>query len=459
MTILVFYLFAFISIIVLYYTKSTNKVHTLVNSNFNNVKCYKNNITPVFIFIIGLFAYSFIGLYDHVKANENSNIELVWFALVCIIGLISFLVGYGLDDSFLLSTNHAKKLKRETLFRERQIDYIELLLLIGFVIFGIIFRDKLYEMVINFGRGNAYEDYYIRETRNEITGLSSALSTYFTLFILALPFYRSFKYRKIHIFDIFIYVIVFTYALLSGNRTNMIIIILMFAVLLNNRFFHMKFSYIIIGSIISLFLMILIGHLRKYNSFDKMLTMFTEEEVSNLLSIDSSGEFRNTTETCFTYIREILLGNKFFDFGYSYFIEIVMFIPTFIFPDRPLPLQEQYMLDYFPLAKSGTGYGWFIMNDGFITFGLLGVMIEMYIYGKVLKKLYKRFFDNNPNPVVNFLYVYLLLFIFYSVRSSFLLTIKNYLISIAPILIIMIIYKFIKREEIVIKRGTDISNI
>ena len=98
------------------------------------------------------------------------------------------------------------------------------------------------------------------------------------------------------------------------------------------------------------------------------------------------------------------------------------------------------MLDFYPNAQAGTGHGWFILTDGYMAFGVIGVVVEMLIFGWIVGKVYRNFFSNKENPVIAFLYAYFLLYIFYSVRSSMFLTIKNYIISVFPIILLYLIF-------------------
>lgn len=441
------YCFIYISFSIFYYYFSKRDVYSLVGSSENSRRNYKkNNISPYFIFTAAFFIYTLIGLIDRVNDDSVTNDEFFVFASISLVGILMFTLGYG-KDNFIISKQDNYSSTTRIKFSEKKISYIELLILLVFIICCVVFHERLYNMIVNFGKGKAYQDYSIRDDRTAISGIESAISHYFTLIMLLLPFYRIYKYKKINIIDVFILVIIFSYALFSGNRTNIILIVLMLAVLINQRFFHLNMIYLIIGTLVFALLLSLIGHLRKYNDFYSMLNMLkTEDELSELLLLSNSGEFRNTTGTTFTYISQNINNNK-YDLGYVYIIDLAMYIPSFLFFSRPLPPQEQYMLDFFPLAEKGTGHGWFILTDGYRAFGVFGVIIEMYIMGKFIKFVYKKFFYESKNPLNNFLYVYFLLFVFYSVRSSFLLSIKNYVIEVFPVLLLLVIDKYLLRAD------------
>ena len=169
-----------------------------------------------------------------------------------------------------------------------------------------------------------------------------------------------------------------------------------------------------------------------------------KDSDSSLYDVGASGEFSNTVETCFKYIE---LSS--FNFGFSWLMEIFMFIPTFLWPGRPLPLPEQYVLTFFPDAPAGYGKGWFVLTDGYMAFGIFGVMLEMYYAGMVLALLYNYFMKRKDSYFLMLMYVFLLVFVFTMIRGSFLGFIKNYPLAILPLIIIHHIFGKKKQKKVV----------
>lgn len=435
----------FFSIIVIYYSISKIMVEREVVGSTEKKREY---ITPVLVFSLSYSIYCIIGFSDHAFSSFYSIYDKIVFAFSFVIGLIFFLLGYGIDDSISnsIKKNTSSKITTNNIFN-RKISIVELALWGIFFLSIILFRDKFFSRIVNFGTGASYLDYSIRMERTSSTGLLSALSSYFTLTILVLPFYRVWKFKKVHLLDVFIFVIISSYSFFSGDRTNLVLGAFLIIVLINNRYEKINISAIIIGFSISLFFFILIGHLRRYNSIDDMLLLVKREGIKELLQLDSSGEFKYTTQTLLDYIHSISSKKMNFNFGYTYIIELLMLIPTFIFPNRPKPLNEQYMNIFYPDAISGTGHAWFILTDGYMSFGIIGIAFEMLIYGKIIKLIYKKFFECNHTPIRDYLYSYFLLYVFYSIRSSMVLTLKNYIISIAPILVFLFLIKKYEKED------------
>lgn len=427
------FLIIFISI---YYRKSyiITKNKIINNKMISRNDYTKDYIAPVLFVLFPMIAYSFIGIFDRIQMSEYSIYEMIIFELANIIGLIFFVLGYGYDTSIV---KIPKRIKKDRTYITNK----DLCIISVFIIVVIWKFDYFVDLIMNFGTGVLYHDYSIRGERNALTGIISATNSYFNLLILLLPFYRCCKNKKLSLFDAFLFIIVFSRSFFSGDRTNVLLAGILILVIINKFYFHISLKDILSYGIIGGIFLILLGHLRMYNNPTAMIEMILNNDLETLFSLKSSGEFFYTTGTMLNYIHSINIDNRFFDLGYIYVIDFLIFIPTFIFESRPLPPAEQYMLEFFPFAKAGTGHAWYILNDGYISFGLFGVAVEMYIYGKCIKKIYKRYFENNDDPIRIYAYIFLLLALFYSIRSSMFLTLKNYIISIIPLIILHFMMK------------------
>ena len=421
-------------------SKKSCKIDIVESGNkTSGLEYVKNNITPVLVFSIAFIVYSSIGLFNRAIDDGVLTTTFLIFLLANFIGFVCFLAGYGLDGSLVLKRKFSNPFQTKwNLNKKATLGGTAILAL--FVFFVALNWDVVFKMITDFGSGNSYVDYSIRQDRSAFGGLIQAFKSYFSVFVLLFPFYRAYTKKKIGLIDIAIVVIFFSWALFSGDRTTLIAVALMFVVFVNERVKNINMRLIVICVILGLFALVLLGHLRRYNSIGDMVKMLFSNDLSSLLSLQGIGEFNNTTGTLYNYVER---NDSIFDFGYFYVYirEFIVWIPTFLFPGRPLPWAEQYMLDFYPNAPAGTGHGWYILTDGYMAFGLLGVAVEMLIYGALVKWAYKKFFEKKTDAIVAFLYSYFLLYIFYSVRSSMMLTIKNYIISVLPVILIYFIFK------------------
>ncbi len=443
MKILLFFIYILVAVFVLFFSFRRDKAK-LSELNCENGDLTKkiicNYITPIFVFLVSLIAYSTIGLWDRVMDDVIGEYEFFVFMFSNIVGIICFAIGYRGNDSYL----NSKKLNFNAFLPKlkfrRHIPTGELVIVVSFVIIVIINWELVRDMVTKFGSGESYLDYSIRGERTAFSGLIQAFTSYFQVFFLLLPFYRCYSRKRIGAIDVAIVLLYFAWAFFSGDRTTLILIVLMFAVLINERFKNFSLKFLIVVSVIGVLALVMLGHLRAYNSIDEMINMIQKYGIKALVNVSSSGEFRYTTGTLFNYV---LSNDSISDYRFLsvYFTEILMWIPNFLFPERPLPLAEQYMLDFYPSAPKGTGHGWFILTDGYMAFGVIGIAVEMLLYGMFVKFIYKRYFENRQEAIHAFLYSYFLLYLFYSVRSSVMLSIKNYLINVFPVIIIYYIFR------------------
>ena len=399
-----------------------------------------NYITPIFVFSAAFIAYSSIGIFDRIGNEDVSLYDFFVFVVSNFVGLFFFVVGYGKNNS----VTENNKLDLKSLFtngdKTKGIRITGVVVFTTFLLVALLNFAFVKSLVVNFGSGESYLDYSIRDERTAFGGLIQALKSYFHVLFLLWPFYRCYSKKRIGILEAIIVLLYFSWAFFSGDRTTLILIVIMFAVLINDRFKNFSMKFLIIAAIVGVLGLVMLGHLRRYSSIGEMIEMIQRYGITALIDVTGSGEFKYTTGTLFNYIVAI---DSVFDYSFFgvYIVELIMFVPTFIFPNRPLPLAEQYMLDFFPSAPKGTGHGWYILTTGYMAMGILGIALEMFVFGKLVRGVYAKFFEGKISAIHAFLYSYFLLYLFYSVRSSMILSVKNYIINVLPVILIYLLLK------------------
>lgn len=391
-------------------------------------KC-KDHLDIFSLFTATYFLYSSVGLYGHLGEYDIS-VTLCFYQCV-ILGYLSFSFFYIKTLNKNIEQNFQRKKYKYKNFTT------DILILFFFAFFIFLNFDKFLNMFIEFGTGSSYIKTALRSERTIFSGPKSLLNYYFKCFILGYPAYRMFKDYKIRLLDITIFLVVGMYAVTSGDRTTILYIVFIILIFINYRYKKIKFIYLVLLGIFGVFFLIALGHLRRENNIIQMFQMFMTNKTIKFISPTSSGEFINTSRTFFNYIEEIKSKNISLNFGYTWLREILIFIPTFLWNNRPIPWAEQYMLDFYPEIPRGIGHGWYILNDGYMSFGLLGVLLEMGIMGFSFSKVYIFFMKKIYNPVYMYMYTILLIIICTLPRASFLGLIKNYFLNI--FLLIMII--------------------
>lgn len=98
-------------------------------------------------------------------------------------------------------------------------------------------------------------------------------------------------------------------------------------------------------------------------------------------------------------------GETDFTYGSSVLTELLVFIPRGIYPNRPLPLSEKFVSIFYPYVySSGGGYGFFMLQEGYWSFGLVGVFLFLFIYGWSVQVIYQWFKKNMQYDCVALLY-------------------------------------------------------
>jgi hypothetical protein len=99
--------------------------------------------------------------------------------------------------------------------------------------------------------------------------------------------------------------------------------------------------------------------------------------------------------------------------GRTYLEAPLLIIPTDIFPDRPLALQNWYMQkfygDYF-LANENRSF--FFLSEGYLNFGPLGALATMFVWGLFLGTAHNYAKSAKGEPGAVLLYALTIAFIF-----------------------------------------------
>jgi len=142
-------------------------------------------------------------------------------------------------------------------------------------------------------------------------------------------------------------------------------------------------------------------------------------------------------------------GETHFTYGSSVITELLVFVPRAIYPNRPLPMSERFVDLFYPqIYKSGGGRGFFMLQEGFWAFGLVGVFLFLFIYGWSVQIIYQWFRRNMGYDCIALLYsgIYSSLVI-NAVRSGLIGSYKSALMSILPFLL-LIYLPFFKKKTI-----------
>lgn len=385
--------------------------------------------------------YSLIGTFDRVGEGVfGLRTSLIVYTCV-VTGYISFAIGYSIvaqrhrytsfESKGRIRLNLIKSIRIKRCFKTE-----DLVFLILFLFFCVVNYKSILNMIQYFGSGTSYVETSARSARTALSGPLKLFTFFFMLFFLGFPFVRIYKYKEIRILDITILLLQTSFSLSSGHRATLLIMGILVLGIYNYRVRHIKLTKLLIIVLIALPAFVAIGHLRAANSISGMLNILKKANNLRMLKVTSTGEFYNTVGTFFTYVEMIGREDYRLNYGYTWIVELLVYIPFFLFPGRPLPWAEQYMLDFHPEAPAGSGHGWYVLNDGYMSFGVIGILIEMFVLGYVMASLYYFLRKRMDSPYISYMYCIILSYVFLLSRGSFLGAVKNCFLDISPLIFI-----------------------
>ena len=237
------------------------------------------------------------------------------------------------------------------------------------------------------------------------------------------------------------------YEFKAGSKGGVIYVLLLLSIYYHYQIKRLSVRWIISAVVLLIPLFSVYSHVRYTSSITQMLDIGLEVVKDNpivLLPI-AFGEFTGPPQTLVDLIEFTSNNINNFNFGFRWLMELLVFVPSFILSDRPLPSSELYMQLFRPDALSGAGEGWFIINDGYWAFGFVGVAIIMFLFGKILKLTYKFFLKNIDNTIVMFAYPYIyFVLVITSVRTGFFGSLKVSLMYFCSFCMLYLVARLVK---------------
>jgi hypothetical protein len=235
-------------------------------------------------------------------------------------------------------------------------------------------------------------------------------------------------------------------SIMTGGKSQVISFITVMLIYYNYNVRSLRISLVVVVTVPLLVFATMINHVRKTTDLSAMFQLavdFVKDRPDLLLPINS-GEFVGPPRMLMDVINAIHNGNMSFSFGHTWFTDILVFVPRFIYPNRPLPVPELFVQLLHPEAPKGYGYGGFMPLDGYWAFGYIGVVVIMFMYGAIVSIIYKIVRNNISNGVVLLIYSFaFFMLVTTAIRTGFFGTVKSSLMFVAPFLIIL----FLSRKK------------
>jgi len=280
-------------------------------------------------------------------------------------------------------------------------------------------------IIVFFYRGYMpYEEsiVYRIETPGAIRYLISLISLVFSVLIVTMiSIIGDFrKHKKLSLFS-YLCIILTILSIIAGHR---IWIIALFVCLILVFQPYLKRRHMLIIIVLAAFMFFVISGAVRYARQGSSLTEninYFYKYLSNIKNINFTGivwGFSDFTIPFSTFITLVKNIPQNIGFDYSAPIkDLSLFIPTIIYPERPLPYNQWFVKVFYPeIFARGGGLTFYIIGFGYLFAGPVGVFIYLFMFG-VLFEWFNKFLRTVEGPASLFLYSYFFIELFSFVRG------------------------------------------
>jgi oligosaccharide repeat unit polymerase len=189
---------------------------------------------------------------------------------------------------------------------------------------------------------------------------------------------------------------------------------------------NVRLRTVVLAGVMSFLFLNIVGMTRS-SSYDDLSSFWsksahawqdTSVSESSLVYTLTTGEFVVPFETLPQMIESLGVTVS-PEFGMTYLRAPLQVIPQALFPGRPLPLTNWYMKTFY-----GSGFdfnenrAFFFLSEGYLNFGVVGVLITMTIWGFFLGSLRVYLVQANGEPGAVLLYVLAVAFIHMAIAGD-----------------------------------------
>ncbi len=404
-------------------------------------------LEPYFVVIFLYTLYSWISALSEVS-SEGVFISIMPIYYIClIVGIVGFMLGYRCNYT---SSNIIRKITSFKLAISYP-RFFKILLLLT-IIFSLI-NYKYLMGIFNISNISSYaEALSSRAEYSDISGPILYLQQLSITLILMSLLFKSFVNRKLSVIAFIFFGIYAIIGVMGGGKSLVISFVTVFIIYYNYYVKRLRIFPVAIITALLLVFATMINHVRSTTNLLTMFNLAIDYATANpvLLLPISSGELVGPPRTLMDVANAIQTGSMNFSFGYTWLTDILIFIPRFIYPNRPLPTPELYVQLLRPMAPKGFGAGGFMPLDGYWAFGYIGVFVIMFIYGSLLAFVYRIVKTNIDNGAVLLIYAFgFFHLITIAIRTGFFGTVKGSIMFVLPFLIIL----FLSKKKNILEHG------
>lgn len=362
--------------------------------------------------------------------------------------LVFFLLGY-------LAYNRIRKPERKLLsnLKDQKILSPDILLYFSIFFSILLVFLMLYQMggITQYFTLTRFELY--KEKRDNNLGIFEVGFSYIkiliVLMLMKILFIRKFhnsQYGKYKVVLLTLLLFLYIFAVLGVGDRRPIVGLFIALVFVFSYFEKMNEKIVVLAGLPFIIVMQILQYLRHLmNDPEKMLIYLQSDYKADWLDV-SKGELGNG----YLIFKTLLTNPEKWDFfwGSTYFYNLTILVPKVILPIRYDGIANWFSSVFYPKTfAEGGGFGFNIVAEGYINFGVPGIAISAFILGVLVNYLWNYLCIKNVNPLKLTLYAMLLTIFFVLGRTDSGGLIKEFVVgSFLPISAIFIINYLIKQK-------------
>ncbi len=220
----------------------------------------------------------------------------------------------------------------------------------------------------------------------------------------------------------------------SGWRIEFLFLFVFFLIYYHYKINPIRIKWIILFFFLAFFAANVSSYVR--SSSENFSSQFSARGF-DLFALENSAEL-NTSANLGLLIHKINTKESTYKYGAILLSQIKAFAPRFLVENRAQTGAEVFAQTFFPVQFSkGAGFGFYILQEGYWDFGILGVFIYLCITGYLLERIYIVF--KKIKRVSSLTVVLYGIFYFYcavaSIRGGMVINFKGFLLTSLPILL------------------------
>ncbi len=405
---------------------------------------------PVLFLLIFLYASASALFVESNGARTDFGYEVsayvrFMFYLSCILGLM------GLGWGMLWIRSGRNPIVRDIVTSRFRIDPNKMLIkLVTLTFLIVVIMYPFYSSQFDLSAVRSYADRALLSRIERAATLTGGMERYFLvdvpiqliLFTCTILLFRkgNILVKVVAVAVMALYVIIQT---LSGWRGQVVGAVVIPLLVYHYGVRKIRVPVAVTGAILVFFFMSMLSLARVTSDPKEMYHLIENEIINNdakYFKFAASGELI-VGNNLMRLIGGLEAGETKYNYGRSVITDLLVFLPRYVFPDRPLALSEKYVSTFYPeVFRSGGGLGLFILQEGYWALGLFGVVISMFLFGALVEVVYECFLNNNRNHFVILFYSgFFFALVVTAVRGGIVGSLKAALMNSLPFFLVMLV--------------------